>query len=151
MGMTEILRRIWLFSENKRKSSEFGSKQPTQLIIVAHNCHIYLFHTSYYISISKVNLNEICRWSPAATGIPVWMHEKYRCHLQNSDRKSRKNQRKERKKKIRLISSLEAFNFSWSRIQTANRLNSGRNGNRLHSLLCHLNVTSSINKNFQTV
>ena len=34
MGITEILRRIWLFSANKIKS-----KQPTQLIIAAHNCH----------------------------------------------------------------------------------------------------------------
>jgi len=50
MGITEILRRIWLFSANKIKSSESGSKQPTnqptnsihrrnQLIIAAHNCH----------------------------------------------------------------------------------------------------------------
>ena len=33
MGITEILRRIWLFSANKTKSSEFISKQPTQLIV----------------------------------------------------------------------------------------------------------------------
>ena len=33
MGITEILRRIWLFSANKIKSSESGSKQPTQLIV----------------------------------------------------------------------------------------------------------------------
>ena len=46
MGITEILRRIWLFSANQIKSSESGSKQqtqlivvPTQLIIVAHNYH----------------------------------------------------------------------------------------------------------------
>ena len=32
MGITEILRRIWLFSANKIKSSESFSKQPTQLI-----------------------------------------------------------------------------------------------------------------------
>ena len=36
--ITEILRRIWLFSANKIRS-ESGSKQPTQLIIAAHNCH----------------------------------------------------------------------------------------------------------------
>jgi hypothetical protein len=45
MGITEILKRIWLFSANKIKSSESFSKQsthcPTQLIIVAHNCHTY--------------------------------------------------------------------------------------------------------------
>ena len=33
MGITEILRRIWLFSVNKIKSSESFSKQPTQLIV----------------------------------------------------------------------------------------------------------------------
>ena len=33
MGITEILRRIWLFSANKIKISESFSKQPTQLII----------------------------------------------------------------------------------------------------------------------
>ena len=37
MGITEILRRIWLFSANKIKSSESFSKQPTQLIIAADN------------------------------------------------------------------------------------------------------------------
>ena len=33
MGITEILRRIWLFSANKIESSESFSKQPTQLIV----------------------------------------------------------------------------------------------------------------------
>ena len=33
MGITEILRRIRLFSANKIKSSEFVSKQPTQFIV----------------------------------------------------------------------------------------------------------------------
>ena len=33
MGIKEILRRIWLFSANKIKSSESFSKQPTQLIV----------------------------------------------------------------------------------------------------------------------
>ena len=37
MGITEILRRNWLFSANKIKKS---SESPTQLIIAAHNCHI---------------------------------------------------------------------------------------------------------------
>jgi hypothetical protein len=32
MGITEILRRIWLFSAKKIKSSESFSKQPAQLI-----------------------------------------------------------------------------------------------------------------------
>ena len=42
MGITESLRMIWQFSANKIKSSESFSKQPDQLIIVAHNCHIGL-------------------------------------------------------------------------------------------------------------
>ena len=33
MGITKNLRRIWLFSANKIKSSESVSKQPTQLIV----------------------------------------------------------------------------------------------------------------------
>ena len=33
MGITEILRKIWLFSENKIKGSEYSNKQPTQLIV----------------------------------------------------------------------------------------------------------------------
>ena len=43
IGITEILKRIWLFSANKIKSSESGSKQPTQLIIAAYNCHNYVY------------------------------------------------------------------------------------------------------------
>ena len=39
MGITEILSRIWLSSANKVKKSESVSKQPTQLIIAAYNCH----------------------------------------------------------------------------------------------------------------
>ena len=39
MGITEILRRICLFSANEIKSSESFSKHPTQLIIAAYNCH----------------------------------------------------------------------------------------------------------------
>ena len=41
VGIPESLRRIWLFSANKINSSESFSKQPTQLIIAAHNCHVY--------------------------------------------------------------------------------------------------------------
>ena len=37
MGITEILRGVWLFSANKIKSSESVRKQPTQLIIAADN------------------------------------------------------------------------------------------------------------------
>ena len=31
MGIKESLRRFWLFSANKIKSSEYGNKQPTEL------------------------------------------------------------------------------------------------------------------------
>ena len=50
MGITEILRRIWLFPANKIKSSESGSKQPTQLIIAVHNCHTGLELIKYILS-----------------------------------------------------------------------------------------------------
>ena len=33
MGITEILRRIWLFSANETKNSESFSQQPTQLMV----------------------------------------------------------------------------------------------------------------------
>ena len=46
MGLTEILRRIWLFSANKIKSSESVSKQPTQLIVELNSSlrHIIVIH-----------------------------------------------------------------------------------------------------------
>ena len=40
MGITESLRRIWLFSANKTKSSESVGNQPTQLI-VEHNSSLW--------------------------------------------------------------------------------------------------------------
>ena len=57
MEITKILRRIWLFSANKIKSSEFFSKQPTQLIVAAHNCHIYLPLKSNGFEDPKMTLN----------------------------------------------------------------------------------------------
>ena len=43
IGITEILRRIWLFFAPKRKSSDSFGTQQTQLIvkliIADHNCH----------------------------------------------------------------------------------------------------------------
>ena len=39
IGITEILRRIWLLSTNKTKISESFMKQSTQLNVAAHNCH----------------------------------------------------------------------------------------------------------------
>jgi len=48
MGITEILGKIWLFSANKIKSSESGSKQPTQLIVKLNSSlwHIIVTHIS---------------------------------------------------------------------------------------------------------
>ena len=46
MGITEILRRFWLFSANEIKSSESFSKQPTQIIIAANNwlTQVFFYH-----------------------------------------------------------------------------------------------------------
>ena len=49
--LTEILRRIWLYSANKIKNSESGSKQSTQLIIAENNCH-----THYIILVKDMNI-----------------------------------------------------------------------------------------------
>ena len=68
MGITEILRRIWLFSANKTKSSESFSKQPThsrtQLIIAAHNCHKSMFYRAAVMKVSCDNLTlRGCAWA----------------------------------------------------------------------------------------
>ena len=47
MGITEILRRIWLFSANKIKSSESFSKQPTQLIVELNSSLQHVIVTKY--------------------------------------------------------------------------------------------------------
>ena len=49
--MTEILRRIWLFSANKIKSSESFSKQPTQLIVDLNSSlrHIIVTNVTFFI------------------------------------------------------------------------------------------------------
>ena len=51
MGITEILRRIWLFSANKTKSSEPFSNQPTQLIIELNSSFRHIIVTLMYISV----------------------------------------------------------------------------------------------------
>ena len=52
--ITEILRRIWLFSANKIKSSESFSKQPTQLIVELNSSlrHIIVTYGLYKIGIN---------------------------------------------------------------------------------------------------
>ena len=51
MGITEILRRIWLFSAKKIKISESFSKQPTQLIVELNSSlrhkNVLLFNNFY--------------------------------------------------------------------------------------------------------
>ena len=46
MGITKILRRIWLFPVNKTESSESFSKQPTQLIVKLHSSLWHIFVTN---------------------------------------------------------------------------------------------------------
>ena len=49
MGITEILRSIWLFSTNKIKNSESGSKQPTQCIIKLNLSLQHIIDTKYFL------------------------------------------------------------------------------------------------------
>ena len=42
MGITEILRRIWLFIANKIKSSEFFNKQQTQLNVELNSSLLHI-------------------------------------------------------------------------------------------------------------
>ena len=57
MGITEILRRIGLFSENKIKSSESASKQPTQLIVELNSSlrHIIVTHILFVAAVAQNN------------------------------------------------------------------------------------------------
>ena len=48
MGIREILRRIWLFSANKIKSSESISKQPIQLIVELNSSVLHIIVTFTY-------------------------------------------------------------------------------------------------------
>ena len=58
MGITEILRRIWLFSAYKIKSSESLSKQPTQLIVELNSSLRHIIVTNIYrISILEFDQN----------------------------------------------------------------------------------------------
>ena len=49
MGITEILRRIWLFSANKIKHSESISKQPTQLNSSLRHIIVTIVLNDHYI------------------------------------------------------------------------------------------------------
>ena len=70
MGITEILRRIWLLSANEIKSSESVSKQRTQLIIAAAEIrHIKFsfveksqkFHLLFSVSVEENFLTGLSR------------------------------------------------------------------------------------------
>ena len=61
MGITEILRRIWLFSANKIKSSESFSKQPTQLIVELNSSLQLIIVTE---SISVLPITELSNQLP---------------------------------------------------------------------------------------
>ena len=58
MGITEISRRIWLFSANKIKSSESFSKQQTQLIVKLNSSlrHIIVTHILFVAAVAQ-NIN----------------------------------------------------------------------------------------------
>ena len=58
MGITEILRRIWLFSENKIQSSESVSKQPTQLIVELNSSLRHIIVTNIHQVLSASSLSE---------------------------------------------------------------------------------------------
>ena len=59
MEITEILRRIWLFSASDKKSSESFSKQPTQIIIATHNCHNGVLRYSFQHCESSKNNSRV--------------------------------------------------------------------------------------------
>ena len=62
MGITEILRRIWLFSANKIKSFESFSKQPTQLIVKVNSSlrHIIVTFDSSELILSQTLILMCC-------------------------------------------------------------------------------------------
>ena len=57
IGITEILRRIWLFSANEIKSSESFSKLPTQLIVELNSSlrHIIVTNLESYESVDIID------------------------------------------------------------------------------------------------
>ena len=54
MGITDIFRRIWLFSANKVKSSESFSKQPTQLIVELNSSLRHIIVTMVYEKFNRI-------------------------------------------------------------------------------------------------
>ena len=56
MGITEILKRILLFSANKIKSSESFSKQPTQLMVELNSSLRHIIDTQVHSAIGQINV-----------------------------------------------------------------------------------------------
>ena len=59
MGITEILRRIWLFSANKIKSAESISKQPTQLTVQLNSSLLHIIVTMVFSILPKNERNSL--------------------------------------------------------------------------------------------
>ena len=57
MGITEILKRIWILYANKIKSSDSFSKQPTQLIIELNSSLRHIIVTIVYFFLWTKNIN----------------------------------------------------------------------------------------------
>ena len=80
MGITEILRRIWLFSANKIKSSESFNKQPTQLIIklnsslrqLSHLETLGLFNFSILMKVFEICINLIYKLQWCKARVSSW-------------------------------------------------------------------------------
>ena len=87
MGITEILRRIWLFSANKIKIFESVSKQPTQLIKVAHNCQPRMVSTP-----SSSELNLYCHRKSEREASSTWRFNRWRKHVRKPTRAVGANQ-----------------------------------------------------------
>ena len=65
MGLSEIIKRTWLFSANKIKSSESGSKHPTQLIVELNSSSKSTHHYGTYLS-DKTEVVCFSEWIPVA-------------------------------------------------------------------------------------
>ena len=57
-GIKEILRKIWLFPENKIKSSESFIKQPTQLIVELNSSLQQIIVTQILIQAKKEKVKD---------------------------------------------------------------------------------------------
>ena len=63
MGITETLRRNWLFSANKIKSSEYFSKQPIQLTVKVNSSLRHIIVTHAIVKLNKGKLDRKLKWN----------------------------------------------------------------------------------------